>query len=104
MVKTFNTLRKIEMTEQQNQLLNAFISCAIKHDTKHEINTIYLSMLDITNGVLNSAISPIIFTNTKFPSDDLYESIKDETLFIPEYISREELLPAELITLWTREE
>lgn len=104
MIRTFGILRKIEMTEQQNQMLDEFVACVVKNDIEHEIDTIYLCMLDTTNGVLNDAVCPIVFTNTAFPSDKLYEAVKAESAMIPEYFSKEELLPADLVILWKRED
>lgn len=104
MTRTFNILTKIELTEEQNNTLDHFISMINKYDVNQEINEVYLSMSDITDGILNNNFCPIVFMNCKYPSDELYEGIKNSCIIMPEYISREEEIPTRAIVLWAREE
>lgn len=103
MTRTFNTLTKIELTETQSDMIDSLISYIIKNDTAKEVEEVVLSLADVTDGVLNTEFCPIVVLNTIFPSDELYESVKENCKLIPEYISKPEQFPARCVTLWKKE-
>lgn len=104
MKRTFNLLTTIELNEKQEQLINSIISAIKKYDVNKEVDEIYLSLVDVTDDVLNEEFCPVIFTNTKHPSDNLYEGVRNDCELVPEYISKEELIPTSAVVLWKRGE
>ena len=103
MTKTFNILIKIELTEEQNTKLESLFAAISKHDVNNEVEEVYLSMADTTNGVLNHEFCPIVFLNCKTPSDELYDGIKNTCKLLPEYVHMVEELPAKAVVLWKKE-
>lgn len=104
MIKAYNMLTKIELSETANEELESLFAAICKYDTSTEISEVYLSMADTTNGKLNNEFCPILFMKNAYPSDELYENIKASCNLIPEYISKVEQIPTKAIVLWKREE
>ena len=104
MVRSFGILTKIELTDEQNMQLNNFVDAIAAYDTSEEVEEIVLSFTDITGGHLNTEFCPVVVLNTDFPSDALYEGVKEKSEIIPEYVSRPELVPSHCVTLWKRGE
>lgn len=102
MIKEFNVLTKIELTEKQNDEIINFIHTVLENDTENNVNEILLSLTDVKNGILNEYFCPIIVLKSDILPDTLYERIKEQCSLIPEYASREEEIPSLCITLWKR--
>jgi len=104
MKKFFYGMTAIKMSTEQDQQITKFVDVVQKYDTEHEVQEIYLDMIDVTNHVLNQEFCPMVFTKTAHPSDNLYEAVRSACTFIPEYISRIEQIPRNAVILWQRKE
>ncbi len=104
MDRPINKYLSIQLTKEQNDLLDTLIDTAIKADVNHEIDAICISEYDLDNGVLHDFINPHILINTKNPSHELYESVvRKDFPIISEFNTPGESIPATMVTLWKRE-
>lgn len=100
MIRTFNTIRKIDATEEQWNKVDTFINQIMSADKLNEVSYILISNADITDNVLNNLFSLSVVLNGSAPSDELYESVKVDGI-IPEWIWQEPLI-SDGIIVWKR--
>lgn len=102
MIRTFNTIRKIDATEVQWNKIDTFISQVMFADKLNEVAYIMIPESDISENALNNQFSLLIVLNGNAPSDELYESVKVNG-FIPEWIWQEALI-SDGVIVWKRKD
>lgn len=103
MIRTFSIFNKINLTEKQNDAINKIIETINTYDVHHEVEEMFMPAEDINNGTLNDEFCPIILTNSKYTSDELYEAVITCSYVIPEFDNEECMMPLTVIPLWKRE-
>jgi len=102
MIKEFNVLTKIKLTDGQNDVITNFIYTVLTNDITNNVNEVLLSLADVKDGILNEYFCPIIVLKNDELPDALYEGVKEQCSLIPEYVSREEEIPSLCVTLWKK--
>lgn len=102
MIRTFNTIRKIDAVEVQWNKIDAFITQIISADKLNEVAYIMIPESDISENVLNDQFGLLVVLNGSAPSGELYESVKVDGL-IPEWIWQESLI-SDGVIVWKRGE
>lgn len=102
MIRTFNTIRKIDAAEAQWNKIDTFITQIMSADKLNEVAYIMLPESDISENVLNDQFSLLVVLNGNAPSDELYESVKVDEL-IPEWIWQESLI-SDGVIVWKRKD
>ena len=90
MIRTFNILNKIEASEETWANIDNAVSRIMACDTKHQIEDICLSTLDVDNGKLADNFALVVVGRLDDEADD---AIHELTLNIP-YLMVELVCPA----------